>query len=395
MLEHEMKERLIYFDNAATTFPKPPAVAEAVGACIRGYGGNPGRGSHPLAVKASEVIYACREAVGAMFGGASERVVFTYSATYALNMAIKGLLAPGDHVLISGMSHNAVYRPVAAMAKSTTAARGGITFEVYPHGPADTDADILRQIKARLRPETAMIIACHMSNICSATEPIEAIGALCRKRGIYFVVDGAQSGGHLPIDVNRMNITALCLPGHKGLYGLQGIGMLVCGKAFPAETCATLTEGGSGIHSLDAAMPDLLPERLEAGTPGTPAIAGLLAGLDWVKGVGIDALHAHGAALSSYLWRALAADSRYTVYGRGDGGVVSFNVGGYSPSEVGRTLAEHGICVRTGYHCAPLAHQSVGSAENGSVRAGFSYMNSIREVDILLDVLEQMKNAVK
>ncbi len=382
-----MKERLIYFDNAATAFPKPSSVSTAVKDCIDRYGGNPGRGAHPLAIRASEVIYACREAVGKQFGCEAERVVFTYSATYALNMAIKGLLKPGDHVLISGMSHNAVVRPVHALAE-----RGLITFDVYPRRPFDTDEDILRGIKARLKPETTMVIACPMSNICSETEPTEKIGVLCRKRGIRFVVDGAQSGGHLPMDMEKMHITALCLPGHKGLYGVQGAGVLVCGRDFPEGEVETLVEGGSGMNSLDTAMPDFLPERLEAGTPGTPAIAGLLAGLRWVNQMGIDTLHEHGAALSSYLWHTLSLDdSRYTVYGRGDGGVVLFNVKGYTPSEVGAMLSEHGICVRTGYHCAPLAHRSIGSGEHGGVRASFSHMNSMDQVDRMLDVLAGMK----
>lgn len=381
-----MKDKLIYFDNAATTFPKPATVPTAVKGCIERYGGNPGRGSHPLSALASDLIYACRESAANFFGCEPEQVAFTYSATYALNMAIKGLLKPGGHVLISGMSHNAVYRPVAAMAE-----RGGIAFDIYPHRPGDTAKDILRGIKSMIKPETTMIVSTHMSNICSAVEPIEQIGALCRQRNIRFVVDGAQSGGHLPIDVKKMNITALCLPGHKGLYGVQGIGMLICGDS---ETkYSTLIEGGSGINSLDSAMPEVLPEHFEAGTPGTPAIAGLLAGLDWVKHVGIGELHEHGAALSSYLWNELSSDPFYTVYGSGDGGVLSFNAGDYAPSEVSKYLSDNGICTRSGYHCAPAAHKSVGSFENGSVRVSFSYMNSVKEVNMLLDHLTKLKHS--
>ncbi|MBE6599161.1 MAG: aminotransferase class V-fold PLP-dependent enzyme [Ruminococcaceae bacterium] len=378
-------DRLIYFDNGATTYPKPPGVSEAVKQCIDTVGGNPGRGSHPLAVSASELIYACRESVGRMFGCEPEGVVFTYSATHALNMAIKGLVKRGDHVLISGMSHNAVFRPVFALAE-----RGEITFDIYPHRPFADDAEILSGIRRLIRPETALVISCHMSNICSDTEPVEKIGALCRKRGIRFVVDGAQSGGHLPIDVNKMNITALCLPGHKGLFGIQGIGVLACGKDFPTENCKTIIEGGSGIHSLDPGMPEFLPERLEAGTPGTPAIAGLLAGLDWVRRVGINEIHRRCSALSSYFCDALSDFSDCTVYGKGDGGVVSFNIDGFSPSEVGAYLSERGICVRTGYHCAPLAHKSVGSFEAGSVRVSFSWWNRLNEVDRLLEVMKKL-----
>lgn len=394
--DQSMKEKLIYFDNAATTFPKPVSVPAAVSGCIQRYGGNPGRGSHRLSTLASDLIYACRESASDFFGCEPEQVAFTYSATYALNMAIKGLLHPGAHVLISGMSHNAVYRPVfsAANSASNTAAetdteQNGISFEVYPHRPGDTAEEILSGIEKMIRPETAMIISTHMANICSAVEPIEQIGALCRQKNIKFVVDGAQSAGHLPMDVKKMNITALCVPGHKGLYGVQGIGMLICGDN---ETkFSTLIEGGSGINSLDSAMPEILPEHFEAGTPGTPAIAGLLAGLNWVKQVGIEELHEHSAALSSYLWNELSSDPFFTVYGSGDGGVVSFNAEGFSPAAVAQYLSDNGICTRSGYHCAPVAHRSVGSFENGSIRVSFSYMNSVREVNVLLDHLTKLK----
>lgn len=379
-----MTEKLIYFDNAATTFPKPSVVPNAVSECIRKYGGNPGRGAHRLSTLASDLLYGCRESAASFFGCQPEKVVFTYSATYALNLAIKGLLRPGDHVLVSGLSHNAVYRPVAAMAN-----RGEITYDVYPHRPGDTDEDLLLSINRLLRPNTAAVIATHASNITSETEPIGAIGAFCRKKGLKLIVDGAQSAGHLPLDVEGMDITALCVPGHKGLYGIQGIGMLLCGNGNAEFT--TIIEGGSGIHSKDAAMPDDLPERLEAGTSGTPAIAGLLAGLDWVKRVGIREIHEHCAALSSYLWCALASDPFFTVYGSGDGGVVSFNAGTLPPSETAKALSDQGFCLRSGFHCAPLAHQSVGSFETGSVRASFSYYNSIREIDLLLDCLAKLK----
>ncbi len=381
-----MKEKLIYFDNAATTFPKPPEVAKAIKTCIERYGGNPGRGAHPLAARASDVIYACRERVGEMFGCAPEGVAFTYGATYALNLAVKGLLRAGDHVLISGLSHNAVLRPVHAMAE-----RGEITYDIYPHHPFDSDEDVLRAVERGLRGNTAMVIATHMSNICSETEPIAEIGALCRRRGIFFVVDGAQSGGHLPIDADGMNITALCLPGHKGLYGVQGVGVLALGKDFPTEDYTTVLEGGSGVNSLEEGMPRLLPELLEAGTPGTPAVAGLLAGLDYVKRTGREEIHAHASMLSSALWDELTSDSFYTVYGSGDGGVVGFNVEGYSPSEVGEILAGEGICVRTGYHCAPLAHRSVGSYLRGSVRVSFGEGNTAKELEKLLSVLRRLK----
>ncbi len=378
-----MREKLLYFDNAATTYPKPPAISRAMTDCMSHSGGNPGRGSHPLAVRASDLLHTCREEAADFFDAEVENVAFTYNATYALNFALKGLLAPGDHVLISGMSHNAVYRPIAALARD-----GKISFDVYPHSPGDTDGKILQSIEAKIRPNTKMVVATHASNICSEREPIGEIGALCRRRGLFFVVDAAQSAGRLPVSVREMGITALCVPGHKGLYGPQGCGMLINGGDVFYNT---IIEGGSGSQSLDAAMPEVLPDRMEAGTHGTPAIAGLLAGMRWVNREGIGAIFEHEAALSSYLWSELSSDPFFTVYGSGDGGVISFTAREIPPASAAKFLADRGICSRSGYHCAPLAHRSVGSLDTGSVRVSFSHFNTKKEVLRLLDTLYILK----
>jgi len=375
-----MKENYIYLDHAATSFPKPPEVLRAVQQCMQRAGGNPGRGSHKLAALAAEEIYACRELAGLLFDASPEKVVCTSGATMGLNLALSGMLHRGDHVLLDNLAHNAVYRPVYAMA-----AKGIITFDIYEaDGPAEICLDSLDRL---VRPETKMVISTHMSNICSITEPVSEIGQFCRNKGLLFVVDGAQSGGHVPISVREMGITALSLPGHKGLLGPQGCGLLVFGEDAPE--CAPLTAGGSGSHSLDPVMPQELPERLEAGTLPTPAIAGLTAGLRLLQK---DPLFRHSAEEAS-LGKLFAAESicipGLHLYGPSNGSVVSFGIDGCLPSRIAGYLDLYGICVRSGYHCAPLAHQTIGSFSTGTVRVSFGRSSTVKDVRKLLEVLEQ------
>jgi len=375
-----MKKRIVYFDNAATTYPKPEAVVRAAADAMRNAGGNPGRGSHKLSAAAAELVFDCRTAAAELFGAEPECVVFTVNATYALNFAVKGLAEPGCHILIDNYAHNAAYRPVAALADA-----GLAEYDLYD---ASGDGDeTLENIRNKLRPETRIVLATHQSNICSHVLPVEKIGRLCAQYGIHFIVDASQSAGHLPIDLRRMNITALCMPGHKGLYGPMGVGMLI---SAPDVRYHTLIEGGAGIRSLDAAMPEDLPERLEAGTLPLPAIAGLLAGIRFVRRTGLQEIRLHECTLTSELTDRLAGLPGVTVYGESVGPVVSFNLDGFSPAEVGAHLASRGICVRTGYHCAPLAHRTVGSFENGSVRAGVSYFNKMADIRALTDALAEM-----
>ena len=369
---------MIYLDNAATTWPKPPAVIDAAAEAMLFSGGNPGRGSHPLAEAAAELAYTCRETAGRFFGASPDRVVFTSGATASLNIAIRGLVPPGGHILYDNLCHNAVRRPILAMV------REGLAEAEQFDGSGDDDA-ILASLCAKIQSKTALIVATHQANICSKVLPIRKIGTLCKARGIPFVVDAAQSAGHIPIDLDRDGISALAVPGHKGLYGPQGVGLLVLGEGvFPPP----LLYGGAGIRSLDAEMPEELPERLEAGTLPLPAIAGLLAGIRWVEGQGIDAIRSRTAALSEAFTSGLGA--RFTVHGPSDGSVVSFTHNILSPAEIGTALAEEGICVRTGFHCAPDAHRTLGTGPDGSVRVSFSAWNTAADVERILNVLHHL-----
>ena len=366
---------MIYLDNAATTWPKPTSVLTKMRDVMRDMGGNPGRGSHKLASAAEKIVYGCRNEAGRMFGAEPENVVFTLNATHALNLAIKGLAKEGGHILIDNFAHNAAHRPVMALVRD-----GFCTADVYDAaGSAEETVDSIRQL---LRPETCMVIAVHQSNICSKNLPIAEIGQYCRSLHIPFVVDGSQSAGHLPIRMDEMGVTALCLPGHKGLMGPMGVGMLI---SAPQAQFRTILEGGAGIHSLDPEMPVMLPERLEPGTLPLPAIAGLAEGIRWINAYGIGAAQEHCCMLAG-VFREKLPD--LTLHGDWNGSVISFTMPGHSPSEIGAYLNANGICVRTGYHCAPLAHRTLGTPENGTVRISFSPMNTIRDVYRLAEVLK-------
>ena len=377
---------MIYFDNAATSFPKPRRVAEEQLRCMQIYGGNPGRGSHALALAAAEKIYECREELASFFGSSNpENVIFTMNTTMALNIAMKGLLQKGEHVLISDMEHNAVFRPIYKLARE-----GVITYDVFdtfPTLPSRTPEMICASILEKIHPNTRMLVCAHASNICSATLPLAQIGALCRQKGILFVVDAAQSAGHLPIDVEAMKIDALCVPGHKGLWGPQGSGILVLREGIVADT---LLEGGSGYNSLEGNMPQDAPERYEAGTLPTPAIAGLLEGVREVKRLGLSHIHAHECALIARLYERLAAMPKVPLYAPHHvGGVLLFSVQDISSDRVGSFLNERGFCVRTGFHCAALAHATLGTPPSGAVRVSPSLFNTMAQIDAFADTLKE------
>ena len=383
---------LIYLDNAATSHPKPRAVYEAVDRCIRERCGNPGRGSHPMALAASEIIYDCRARLARFLGAPRESgVVFTLNATYALNLMLKGLLQAGDHLLISDIEHNAVWRPVEQMARL-----GGITYDVFSSMLENenernrrTPTRICARIAALLKPNTRAVLCSHQSNVCSATMPLAEIGAFCRRHGLLFLVDASQSAGHLPIDMRAMSIDGLCAPGHKGLLGIQGCGFAVFGEGLVPDT---LVEGGSGYASLEPTMPDELPERAEAGTLPTPAIAGLAAGLDYVQSVGLAAIASHERALFRALRERLETLPGYHVYlPEHEGSTLMFDREGMPSDKIGAYLSSRGICVRTGYHCAALAHRTLRSPDGGGVRVSFGPFNTLREVDALYGALRQME----
>lgn len=381
---------LIYLDNAATTHPKPRRVYEESDSCLRTYCGNPGRSGHPLAMLASEKIFECRELVSAFFGSQSpENVIFTQNATYALNMAIKGLLHRGDHVLISDMEHNSVFRPIASAAKS-----GYIDYDVFStvkDGRSMSADEIRRGILALIRPgRTRLLIAAHVPNITSAVRPINMIGDLCRRNGIIFVCDAAQSAGHIPIDMKAAKIDVLCAPAHKGLFGIQGCGFMLLGDSCPP--LSTLIEGGNGVNSLDSDMPELSPERYESGTLPTPAIAALSEGIKFLSEISPAEIRRHEEMLFARLASALTSEKlRAKIYMPSSyGSVLLFNIPGRPSDEIGRLLSKRGICIRSGYHCSALGHKTLGTLDSGALRASFSIFNTKEDVDALYRALVEI-----
>ena len=378
---------MIYLDNAATTFPKPRAVAREVWECMTRYGGNPGRGAHALSLAASEKIFSCRCLAAELLGVEDpERIFFTANTTVGLNTVLKGLLREGDHVLLSDLEHNAVYRPLYKMEKE-----GRITASVFRSmvgDPMRSPTRICAGIARLLRPQTRMVVCVHGSNICSATMPIQQIGAFCHRHGLLFVVDGAQSVGHETVHVDQMHIDALCVPGHKGLYGPQGCGLVALGKGILPDS---LVEGGNGYHSLEGEMPMLTPERFEAGTLPTPAIAGLCEGIRSVMQLGVEEISAYEKKLYRAMRSYLEAMPRVKVYlPEYEGATLLFSVKGMSPDRVGQRLNDLGICVRSGHHCTALGHKTLGSAEEGAVRISFGMYNQMYEVEETAKALERI-----
>ncbi len=373
---------MIYLDNAATSYPKPESVKRELARCIDVYGGNPGRSSHRMAMLSSEKIYECRSKVCDFFGADSpEDVVFTYNATYALNMAIKTEYKDGSHILISDMEHNSVYRPVYNLKKE-----GKCDFDIF-----STEGDVIKNITSLLRKNTDMLICTHISNVSGRVLPVEEIGKLCKKRGIYFILDASQSAGHIDINLSRIKCDALCAPGHKGLYGIQGSGFIIFSSR---RSIRTFIEGGSGVNSASPLMSGEIPEKYEGGTLSTPAIASLCAGIDFIESVGINELSAREHTLRAFLLDRLGSIKGVSIQDtqKPCNSTVSFFVDGINSDQIGERLDERGICVRTGLHCAPLAHKALSSPTSGTVRASIGYFNTIRDIDAFTNAVKDIIN---
>ena len=372
---------MIYLDSAATTFQKPPSVSAAMQDALLTMS-SPGRGGYPAAMKAAETAFQCRSELAELFGvGNPERVVFTSSATHGLNIAIKSLVPPGGKAVVSGYEHNAVTRPLTALGAEVSAAEA----------PLFRQSEVAAAFDRLIVPGTDAVICNHISNVFGFIQPVEAIAAMCRERGVPFIIDASQSAGVLPLNLDRLEAAFIAMPGHKGLYGPQGTGFLLCGENIPVRT---LLEGGTGSLSMQQEMPDFLPDRLEAGTHNMPGIAGLLAGVRFVKQRGMANILNHERRLT-----LLAAEGIRMLPGakvlampglREQAGVLSFVPLKKDVEEVGTRLAEQGIAVRTGLHCASFAHKSAGTLDTGTVRVSFSDFNTRSEVYRLLTALHDL-----
>ncbi len=373
----------IYLDQAATSFPKAPGTAEAVYRYMRDCGCNVSRGSYAGAYSAEELVYDTRILLCRLFGcgdADSKKVVFTINVTESLNVLLKGLLRPGDHVLVSSMEHNAVMRPLGQLAKQ------GIRVTRVPcAGDGSMDP---ADLEARIEKDTKAVVMLHASNVCGTVLPAAKVGAICRERGIRFILDTAQTAGALPVDMNAMGIDALAFTGHKGLLGPQGTGGFLIREDLAAETEPLIT-GGTGSISHTEDVPDFLPDRFEAGTLNLPGIAGLNASLAWLLAQPAGSILAHELALTGRFlghMEELEEDGLLRIVGKrsteGRTGVVSIVPARKDPAELAFRLdEEYGIATRVGLHCAPAAHRTLGTWPQGTVRFSFGAFNTEAETD--------------
>lgn len=377
---------MIYLDNAATTYPKPREVRQAVADAIRRFGANPGRAGHTMAMDSSEEMYRCRSDAAEFFHAPGpECVAFTLNCTNAVNYVLKGLLKPGDHAVVSCLEHNAVMRPLHALGNS------GVTWTEVQVTPGDNDATVAA-FRSALRENTKLVMCTHASNVWGTRLPVERIAALARQYGIPTAVDCAQSAGLLPIDMADSGIDYLCIAGHKGLYGPMGTGMLITPHG---SELTTLVEGGTGTESLLQEQPSGMPERLESGTQNMPGIAGLRAGIGFVRRVGRERIFDHEMSLLRSLYRRLAAMDGVLLYTslpnpKYDAPVLSFNLRGMQSEDVGRELNRYGIAARAGLHCAPSAHRFMGTLETGAVRVCPSAFSVPSDMDALVWALQRI-----
>ena len=376
---------MIYFDNGATTYPKPQSVINAVDYAMRSCA-NPGRSGHGLSLRSSEIIYECRKNLAQLFDtDKPENIIFTNNCTTALNTVINGVLRPGDHVIISSLEHNAVLRPVAALDVEYSVA------EVV-EGDDEKTIDNFRDL---INAKTKMMICTHASNVFGIRLPIERLGALCRIYGILFCVDAAQTAGVLPVSLKNTDIDYLCAAGHKGLYGPMGTGVMII-NSDTIPDC--LTRGGTGSFSADVSQPETLPDKFESGTPNVSGIAGLNEGVKFVMGRGAENIESYESSLAQRLYNGLKRNNKVILYtdppenGK-NSPVISFNIEGMDCEEVSDILdRRYDIAVRSGLHCAPLAHKSRGTLESGTVRAVISVFNNRAQIEYFLNSINKIAN---
>ncbi len=379
---------MIYFDNAATSFPKPPGVTEAMVRFLSEVGANPGRSGHRRSAEAGRIVYEARELVAELFHAPDPlRVVFGANVTEALNLALQGYLRPGDHVITSSMEHNSVMRPLRALAGQ------GVELTVVPCSPQGflDPADL----EAAIRPETVLIVLNHASNVCGSLLPVRQAGEIARRHGCLLLVDAAQTAGAYPIDMEADYVDLLAFTGHKALGGPMGTGGLVIGRRVDLDRLTPLKRGGTGSRSEYEHQPDFLPDKYESGTPNAVGLAGLAAGVRWVLTQGVEAIRHHEIELARRLIDGLRAIPGVAVYGGLDAdrqtATVAFTIAGVEPSEVGLRLdEEYGILCRVGLHCAPAAHRTLGTFPAGAVRFGLGAFNTPDEVEAALHAVREI-----
>lgn len=376
---------MIYFDNAATSYPKPRNVISSVMPSVAKYSFNSGRGGYKQSLACAEMIYDVRENVADFFGFSPENIVFTKNCTEALNMAIKGSVKKGEHIIISSLEHNSVSRVVNKLQLD-----GVCTYDVADF--SFDDEITLNNFSSLIKPNTSLVVCTHSSNAFGVSLPIAKIGSLCRKNDIRFIVDGAQGAGVADINAKRDNIDILCAPGHKCLYGLMGTGFMAIADGIKLDT---LIQGGTGSSSLLLTQPEFSPDRYEAGTLNNVGIISLGRGIDFIRSVGREKIYEAELSLCEYMYDAFSNMDNVTLYTPAPRKnktmpILSFNVNSMPSERTASVLGARGICVRSGYHCSPLAHRHFDTLQGGTVRISVGAFNVKKECITLVDVVKKL-----
>lgn len=376
---------MIYLDNAATTYPKPEKVYDSMMDCMKNYCANPGRSGHKLAMKAAREIYDARENIATLFNIDNPmNIVFTSNATDSLNLAIKGVVKKGDHIITTSMEHNSVIRPIKSLEKN------GIENTIVE---CDKEGFLnIENIKKAIKPNTRLIVTTHASNVCGTLINIKSVGEVAKENNIIYLVDASQTAGVYDIDVKDMNVDMIAAPGHKCLLGPQGTGILYIREGLSINISK---EGGTGSKSEDLFQPDLLPDKYESGTHNTPGIVGLSEGVKFVLETGIEKIREHEEQLCEYMLNRLEEVPNISIYGPKDSkkraAVISINIDKLDSGEITFLLdSEYDIATRSGIHCAPLAHKTLGTLEQGAVRFSLGYFNTKEDIDKAIDALKDI-----
>ncbi|GAA0123639.1 MULTISPECIES: aminotransferase class V-fold PLP-dependent enzyme [Clostridium] len=378
----------VYLDNGATSYPKPQSVYNDMFNYMTKIGSNVGRGASSSSLMGNKIIYEARKTLIEFFNfDKIENVIFTPNITYSLNMLIKGSVKKGWHVITSVMDHNSTLRALHTLSENNI-------IELDIVGASKEGFINIEELKNKIKNNTKLIVLSHASNIVGSIQPLEEIGKLCREKNIYFIVDSAQSAGALEVDFKKLNCSALAFTGHKSLLGPQGIGGFLIDDEFNSE-CIPIIEGGTGSVSSSVIQPQFMPDKFESGTMNAPAIAGLLAGIKFINSEGINTIKEHEEYLTDKFLTGLLNMKDIIIYGNKSTenrtSTISLNSTKIDNSELGFTLdSEYGIITRTGLHCAPLAHEAVGSYPNGSIRFSFGYFNDLKDVNYTLDCINKV-----
>lgn len=372
---------MVYLDNAATTYPKPPSVVGKSSYALVNYGANPGRAGHRLSMETAEAVYNAREICASFFGAQTENVCFTLNCTQALNTAIKGILTPNSHIITSDMEHNAVIRPLTSVSKEN-----GISFSIAK--VSENDDETVNNLARLIKKQTKAIVCTSASNVTGRILPYKRIAHLCGKNGICFILDAAQGAGVLPISL-KDGINIICAAGHKGLYGPMGTGLMITDGKYRLKT---LIEGGTGSASSDPEQPEFLPDRFESGTINTSGAIALGAGVKFTLEKGVNVIYEHEWQLCSYAFNQLRRIKGVVLYGnysRKYAPLFSFNIQGKTSEETASLLNERGFCLRGGLHCAYLAHRKLGTLETGTVRFSPSVFTTKYEVNAFIKAVRK------